>query len=110
MTAAAQADLRSYARKRWPTLNHKGRISRLYDDLKGWSRRRVRSIYNNEKGVSLRAEEQAAIAELQRKARDEHRTLEQRIAALEARLIETDPDFYQPHLDAQRDAMGRSRS
>ena len=48
--------LREFAGLEWPTLNHKGRMAAPARRLNiGF--RRVRSIYQNEDGVALRADE-----------------------------------------------------
>lgn len=111
MSASAQFILRDYAGARWPTLNHKGRMARLAGVL-GLGHRRVRSIYQNEEGVSLRADEMAAIAALRREKADdavrssqaEYRALEARIAALEELFRAGDEEHHRPQLDALWDA------
>ena len=103
MTAAAATIMREYAATRWPTLNHKGRMSRLADKL-NWTHRRVRSIYQQDDRARLRADEMAALDELsQQEARDEFQTLEARIAAMEALLFGPHADFYRPQVDAFRE-------
>ena len=89
---AVAHNLRTVAAVRWPRLNHKGRqreISRHL--LPAWSPRRVRSVYNAEPGVSLRAGEADDIkaligAETETASGREDRLLAQRVAELEARL------------------------
>lgn len=86
LTAATQAILRDYAGSRWPSLNHKGRIARLAGVL-GFGHRRVRSLYQNEPGVAMRAEEAARIQALKEEANERaDLAFEARIAALEAEL------------------------
>jgi hypothetical protein len=95
MSSAAQTVMREYAAFEWPTMNHKGRIAQLARRL-GIGHRRVRSIYQNELGVSLRADEMAAIAALERTAaadeenRDAFMALQARVARLEAALAAVD--------------------
>jgi hypothetical protein len=89
MTTAVHTMLRDYAGASWPTMNHKGRMAQLERKL-GFGHRRVRSLYQNEPGVSVRAEEAARIAELvasrEEASRAEDRALAQRVAELEATL------------------------
>lgn len=92
MTVAAHNILREYAADRWPTLNHKGRISRLAGTLR-WGFRRVRSLYNNEQGVRVRADEMAALeglklTPLQEANIHDFQALQDRVARLEALLAE----------------------
>lgn len=113
MTAAAQTMLRDYAGLRWPTLNHKGRITRLAGVLR-MGHRRVRSLYQNEPGVSLRADEMAAIAALQEQKIEEANThafadLQARIARLEAALLHQDEAFHHEQMAAFRAALDGRR-
>lgn len=113
MSATAQLMMRDYAGTRWPSLNHKGRIARLAGVL-GFGHRRVRSIYQNEPGVSLRADEMAAIAALREQKieeenRNEFQALEARLARLEAALFAQDQDFHQPQMAALRSAADGRR-
>lgn len=116
MSASAQLILRDYAGARWPTLNHKGRMARLASVL-GLGHRRVRSIYQNEGGVSLRADEMAAITSLKKPAAaadEENRNafvaLQARVARLEAALAAVDEAFFDPQMAALRaSADGRRR-
>lgn len=111
MSASAQAILRDYAGARWPALNHKGRMARLAGAL-GLGHRRVRSLYQNEAGVAVRADEMAAIAALRkakaddalRASQQEYRALEARIAALEELFRAGDEDHHRPFMDAFRNA------
>jgi len=114
MTTAAQATMREYAGLRWPTLNHKGRISRLSGVL-NIGHRRVRSLYHNEPGVRLRADEAAAIEALRLNKieganRDDFQALQARIARLEAALFAQDEDFHSAQMAALRTSVdGRRR-
>jgi hypothetical protein len=113
MSATAQTMLRDYAGIRWPSLNHKGRIARLAG-LLGMGHRRVRSLYQNEPGVSLRADEMAAIAELsQRKIEEANRNdfeaLQERIARLEAALFAQDEEFHHDQMAGLRQAADGGR-
>jgi hypothetical protein len=99
MATEAYSALRNYAGLRWPTLNHKGRMSRLAGVL-NLGHRRVRSLYQNEPGVRVRADEMERIQRLeQARAEGTHRddiaSLQNRIARLEAVLFEreTTSDF-----------------
>jgi hypothetical protein len=114
MSASAQTMLREYAGHRWPTMNHKGRIARLADVL-GLRHRRVRSIYQNEGGVSLRADEMAAITALKKTAaadeenRDAFMALQVRVARLEAALAHVDEAFFDPQMAPYREALHGAR-
>lgn len=115
MSASAQMMLREYASHRWPTMNHKGRMSRLAGVLQ-WGHRRVKAIYQNDPRARLRADEMAAIEALQQREieganRAEFKALADRIAALEAALLAQDEDFHQPQMAALGQALdGRRRS
>lgn len=98
MSATAQAMLREYAAFRWPLMNHKGRMSRLADKL-GFTHRRVRSLYRNEPGTALRADEMQRIEALRNdKAeeanRNDFQALQDRVARLEAALLASDQEFH----------------
>lgn len=108
MTAAASLALRGYAASEWPLLNHKGRLTKLCRMLP-WTDRRVRSVYNGERGVSLRADEQAAIDNLIHEARHEYDDLQTRIARLEALLLHQDEAFHSPSVAAFRQGAGGGR-
>ena len=111
MSANAQTMMREYAAVRWPTMNHKGRIARLAGVL-GFGHRRTRSLYQNEMGVSLRADELAAIAALRRgdeDNRNDFQDLQSRVARLEAALAAVDEDFFDPQMAAYREALHGGR-
>lgn len=109
MSASAQTMLREYAGVRWPTLNHKGRMARLASQLR-MGHRRVRSLYQNEPGVSLRADEMAAIEALREEAnRNEFQDLQARIARLEAALFAQDEEFHSHQMAALRSAADERR-
>lgn len=99
MSAVAATDmLRTYAAEAWPRINHKGRLREL-SKLLPWGPRRVRAIYNGESGVSLKADESEAIHALTGEAKRaveqsqaNYRTLEARIAQLEALYERIDPE------------------
>lgn len=110
MSTTAQFALREYAALRWPTMNHKGRMARLATAL-GFGHRRLRSIYQNENGVSLRASEMAAINALKTSAaadeenRDAFVALQTRVARLEAALAAVDEAFFDPQMAAYRSSL-----
>jgi hypothetical protein len=86
MNAVTQDILRDYAGHKWPGLNHKGRIARLAGHL-GFAHRRVRSLYQNEPGIRVRADEAARIEALREEQHAIADTgLEARLAALEEEL------------------------
>jgi hypothetical protein len=101
MSTTAQMTLRTYAGLQWPAESHKARITRLARKL-GWGHRRTRSIYNAEGSVALRADEYAAVQALG-EAREEYRSLEARLAALESLLFSGDEAFLGPQVDAFRE-------
>jgi uncharacterized membrane protein YccC len=94
MSAVAD-DLRVYAGRRWPTMNHKWRKAHLAS-LLGMTERRVRSLYEADEAARLHADEEARIRALiedseNRKAeganRDAFEVLQARIARLEAIIL-----------------------
>ena len=87
MNAVAHDILREYAGRRWPSMNHKGRISRLAGHL-GLGHRRVRSLYQNEPGVRMRADEAEIIKALKGQTQDavEDRDFAERLRALEEQI------------------------
>lgn len=113
MSATAQLLLRDYAGHRWPTLNHKGRMARLAGIL-SLGHRRVRSLYQGEQGVSIRADEMAAIQSLQQQQieeanRNDLQDLQARIARLEAALFAADEEFHHDQVAALRSATDGRR-
>lgn len=111
MSASAQTMMREYAAFRWPTVNHKGRVAKLARQL-GFNHRRVRAIYQNETGVSLRADEMAAIAALQKVEeanRNDFQALQARIARLEAALFQSDAEFHFEQVAALRASVDGRR-
>jgi hypothetical protein len=113
VSASAQLMLRDYAGQRWPTGNHKFRMTRLADVL-GLSFRRVRSIYQGDPAVRLRADEMAAIealrnAEAEEANRAEFTALEDRVARLEAALFAIDEEFHSPQVAGFRQATNGGR-
>lgn len=85
MGASATNNLRNYATSRWPMDNHKARIWKLKRTL-GWSERRVRSVYNGENGVSLRAHEQDDLTALFEKVTHQNADISESIAQLQSEL------------------------
>jgi hypothetical protein len=91
VTAVLADDLREFAGRKWPTMNHKWRKARLAS-LLGLSERRVKSIYEAEQTARLRADEKAKITALigRKEEADAHeqadRALAERLAELEAQV------------------------
>lgn len=91
VTAVLADDLRAFAGRKWPTMNHKWRKARLAS-LLGLSERRIKSIYEAEQTARLRADEEAKITALigQKEEADAHaeadRALAERLAELEAQV------------------------
>lgn len=88
VTIAVATDLRIYAGRRWPTMNHKWRKARLAS-LLGMNERRVKSIYEAEDTARLRADEEARITALiegDRANAEADSALAARVADLEAQL------------------------
>ncbi len=84
-------------------------MSRLATIL-NWGHRRVRTVYQNEPGGRLRADEMAAIEALAEEAdRNEFQDLQARIARLEAALFQSDEDFHQPQMAGFRQAVDDGR-
>ncbi len=113
MSTAAQTLMREYAGLRWPSMNHKGRIARLAGVL-GFTHRRTRSLYQNEPGARLRADELASIEALNRRIeegnRNEFAILQSRVARLEAALLRQDEEFHSEQMAAFSAAVdGRRR-
>jgi hypothetical protein len=113
MSASAQLMMREYAGQRWPSLNHKARMSRLAG-LLAIGHRRVRAIYQGDPSVRLRADEMAAIEALRQQRaeeanRAEFEALSDRIAQLEAAFARIDPEHIEPHLAALRSAVDGRR-
>ncbi len=119
MNAVASA-LREYAAIEWPILNHKARMEALFKYLNkhfdrtgvSFSRRRVKSLYDNEPGARLGADEAAAVDMLcsERKAtHDEYQALEERLTRLEAYLRLQDEDFHRPQVAGIRAGIDQGR-
>ena len=88
VTTAVATDLRIYAGRRWPTMNHKWRKARLAS-LLGMNERRVKSIYEAEQTARLRSDEEAKIKALlgqKEEADAADIALAERIAHLEAQV------------------------
>ena len=88
MTAALANDLRTYAVKRWPTMNHEWRKAKLASML-NMKVRRVRSYWDAEENMSPRLSEVEAIKALiksKEAADDADDALARRIADLEAQV------------------------
>ena len=103
VSAAVANDLRLYAGRRWPMMNHKWRKARLAS-LLGMNERRVKSLYEAEQTARLRADEEARIqalidsqnSEIEEANRDAFAALQERIARLEAIILarETQQDHH----------------
>lgn len=85
VTAALATDLRVFAGRKWPTMNHKWRKARLAS-LLGMTERRVKSIYEAEETARLRADEEARIKALIGQKEEADEALSHRIAELEAQV------------------------
>jgi len=89
VTIEVATDLRHYAGRRWPTMNHKWRKARLAS-LLGMNERRVKSIYEAEQTARLRVDEEARIKALigEKEEADavEDTALAARISELEAQV------------------------
>jgi hypothetical protein len=88
MTAALANDLRVFAGRKWPTMNHKWRKARLAS-LLGMSERRVKSLYEAEETARIRADEEVRIKALIGREEEGHEAdeaLSTRIADLEAQV------------------------
>ncbi len=117
VTAALADDLRTYAVKRWPTMNHEWRKAKLAS-LLGMKVRRVRSYWDAEETLSPRQSEVDAIAELigseskiEEANRDAFAALQERIARLEAIILaqEAQP-HHSPLADEGRGSFSRRRT
>lgn len=118
VSAAVANDLRLYAGRRWPTMNHKWRKARLAS-LLGMNERRIKSLYEAEQTARLRADEEARISalidsqnsEIEEANRDAFAALQERIARLEAIILAGNAE---PHHDAVagqgEGAFGRRRT
>ncbi len=87
MSASATDIMRNYATTQWPFDNHKSRIWKLKRFL-GWTERRVRSIYNGEQGVALRAHEQSELQALLDEAQNENTEITARIDQLQRQVAD----------------------
>lgn len=114
VTAAVATDLRIYAGRRWPTMNHKWRKARLAS-LLGMNERRVKSIYEAEETARLRVDEEARIKALigQKEEADAdadaYRTLEARFMAMEAAFADLRAEIAAATLVREGGQTGRSR-
>lgn len=102
MSTALSHDLREYAVKRWPTMNHEWRKAKLASML-GMKLRRVRSYWDGEETLFARVDEVEALralmnmpqSKLEEANQDAFAQLQTRIARLEAVLFsqETGGDY-----------------
>lgn len=117
VTAALADDLRTYAVKRWPTMNHEWRKAKLAN-LLGMKVRRVRSYWDAEETLSPRQSEVDAIADLigseskiEEANRDAFAALQERIARLEAIILAQEAQPYHDQMaGAGQGAFGRRRT
>ena len=111
VNAAISHDLRVYARRRWPLANDKFRKHRL-STLLNVSARRIKSLWEGEETAVIREHEAEAVRRLVGQAEansNDLQDLAQRIARLEAALIQRDPDFHSNQVDALREATRGGR-
>lgn len=92
LTAALSAELKTFARQKWPLTTDEWRKDKLASMLR-MGRRRVKSLYEGERSARPRFEEVEKIKALIGQGRPhddarEDRALAARIAALEAQLAE----------------------
>lgn len=85
VTAALANDLRTYAVRRWPSMNHEWRKAKLASML-GMRVRRLRSFWDAEETLSPRQSEVQAIKALIGQGEEEDAALSTRIAELEERV------------------------
>lgn len=114
VNAALAADLKVFARTKWPLSTDEWRMTRLANMI-GVGVRRMKSLYQGEPTAVLRHHEAEAIAKLlkQRKAeeavRDDIEALQERIARLETRLLQTDAEYHSVQLEGYRQGMAGGR-
>jgi hypothetical protein len=114
VNAALAADLKVFARQKWPLSTDEWRMTRLAN-MVGVGVRRMKSLYQGEPTAVLRHHEAEAIAKLlkQRKAeeavRDDIEALQERIARLETRLLQTDEEYHSVQLEGYRQGMAGGR-
>ena len=110
VNAALAADLKVFARQKWPLSTDEWRMTRLANMI-GVGVRRMKSLYQGEPTAVLRHHEAEAIAKLlkQRKAeeavRDDIEALQERIARLETALLQTDAEYHSVQLEGYRQGM-----
>lgn len=114
VNAALAADLKIFARQKWPLSTDEWRMTRLANMI-GVGVRRMKSLYQGEPTAVLRHHEAEAIAKLlkQRKAeeavRDDIEALQERIARLETALLQTDAEYHSVQLEGYRQGMAGGR-
>lgn len=112
VSATLANDLRVFAGRKWPTMNHKWRKARLAA-LLGMSERRVKSLYEADENARLRVDEEARIKALlgQKEIADaEDKALAQRIAELEAQVAALVSALARDEVEARRPQARREIS
>jgi hypothetical protein len=116
VNAALAADLKVFARRKWPLSTDEWRMSRLAHMI-GVGTRRMKSLYQGEATAVLRQHEAEAINRLLKQrqieegTRDDIAALQDRIARLEAALLPQDEDFNSVQMEGYRQsvAIGRGK-
>ena len=114
VNAALAADLKVFARQKWPLSTDEWRMGRLAHMI-GVGARRMKSLYQGEATAVLRQHEAEAIAKLLKQRqieegnRDDFKALQARIARLEAALFSQDEEFHQPQMAAARASVDGRR-
>lgn len=114
VNAALAADLKVFARTKWPLSTDEWRMGRLAHMI-GVGTRRMKSLYQGEATAVLRQHEAEAIGKLlnQRQIeeanRDDFQALQARIARLEAALFESDEEFHHDQMVGLRQVANSGR-
>ena len=115
MNAALAADLKVFARQKWPLSTDEWRMSRLAHMI-GVGTRRMKSLYQGEATAVLRQHEAEAIGKLLKQRqieganRDDFQALQARIARLEAALFQSDEEFHHDQMAGLRQVANAGRS
>lgn len=114
VNAALAADLKVFARQKWPLSTDEWRMSRLAHMI-GVGTRRMKSLYQGEATAVLRHHEAEAINRLLKQrqieegTRDDIAALQDRIARLEAALLPQDEDFNSVQMEGYRQSVAIGR-